>query len=106
MVHSFQAPNQYFTVELPVETVFVHAHTASNMSLCKDMVLDTVLVDIEQRRIDCAYRTSFAEELEISACQLRFIARHERAEQIAAAAACRTSQDKFIPIPPSLAAFA
>ena len=76
------------------------------MSLCKDMVLDTVLVDVEQRRIDCTYRTSFAEELEISACQLRFIARHERAEQITAAVACHTSQDKFIPIPPSLAALA
>ena len=89
MVHSFQAPNQHFTVDLPVETVFVHAHTATNSSLCKDMVLDTILVDVEQRRIDCSYRTSFPEELEIAACQLRFIARQAWAAAIWSARSCR-----------------
>lgn len=105
MVHSHQAPNQRFTVSLPVETLFVHAYTAANQSLCKDMVLDTVLVDIEKRTIDCTYRTSFAEELETASCQLRFIARHERAKQIAAAKAARTDRNAFVPIPPSLAAY-
>ena len=104
MVHSFQAPNQHFTVGLPVETVFVQAYTANNQSLCKDMVLDTVLVDVEKRRVDCTYRISFPEELETVSCQLRFIARHERGKQIAAAQACRNAQSGFVPLPPSLAA--
>lgn len=103
LVHSFQAPNQYFTVSLPVETIFAHIYTSNNLSLCKDLVLDTVLFDVENRKINCTYRTSFPEELEIASCQLRFIARHERGAQIEWAKEQKAGQGKqFVPIPPSL----
>ncbi|MDO5072768.1 MAG: DUF2169 domain-containing protein [Neisseria animaloris] len=104
LVHSFQAPNQHFTVSLPVETVFAHVYTPANLSLCKDLILDTVVVDVEKRKIDCTYRTSFPEELEVTSCQLRFIARHERAAQIELAKENKASKSQFTPIPPSLAA--
>ncbi|MDO1510494.1 MULTISPECIES: DUF2169 domain-containing protein [unclassified Neisseria] len=104
LVHSFQAPNQHFTVSLPVETVFAHVYTPANLSLCKDLILDTVVVDVEKRRIDCTYRTSFPEELEVVSCQLRFIARHERGAQIELAKECKASKSQFTPIPPSLMA--
>lgn len=102
MVHSFQAPNRHFTVFLPVETLFIHIQTPKNQSLCKDMILDTVWVDVEKRRITCTYRTSFPEELEVSSCQLRFIARSERGAYIERAKAAIDNQEAFIPLPPSL----
>lgn len=101
LVPSHLAPRQHFTISLPVETVFVSILTARNQSLCKDLLLDTILVDVEQRSIACTYRTSFPEELEIEACQLRFIARHERGAQIELAQ-IRNPQT-YIPLPPSLA---
>lgn len=101
LVHSYQAPNQHITFALPVETLFAHVYTPDNLSLCKDLLLDTVLIDVEQRSIHCTYRTSFAEELEVASCQLRFIARHERGAQIELAKAHK-GQGTFVPLPPSL----
>lgn len=99
------APKQTFRLQLPVETLFVQLYTTKNLVLCRDLILDTVWVDTENKRIDCTYRRAFAEEIEIQAAELRFIARNERRAQIELAQEINRQHsigNIFIPLPPSL----
>lgn len=72
------APRQTFRFQMPVETLFVQLNTAHNLTLCRDLILDTVWIDVETKRIDCTYRRAFAEEIEVKNVELRYIARNER----------------------------
>ncbi|MDO4641977.1 MAG: DUF2169 domain-containing protein [Neisseria sp.] len=103
LVPAHKAPHQRFSVSLPVETVFIHILTPDRLSISKDMILDTIIVDVENRKIDCSYRIALAQELEIAHCQLRYIARGDRGTQIEAAQKRKASTEPdFIVIPPSL----
>lgn len=98
------APKQTFRFQLPVETLFVYIQTDNHLSLCRDLVLDTVWIDVEEKRIDCTYRRAFAEEIGIQTAELRYISRHERGAQIELAKEmAQQKQTMFIPLPPSLA---
>lgn len=103
LIPSYIAPKQRFSILLPIETLFVHALTVSNFSIALDLKLDTILVDVEKRKIDCSYRIALPEELEIEQCQLRYISRNERQLQIELAKEYeRVRKTDFIIIPPSL----
>ena len=98
------APKQTFYVQLPVESLFVQLYTANNLSICRDLILDTIWIDVETKRIDCTYRRAFAEEIEIETAELRYIARHERGAQIELFNEMQHSpvQTNYILLPPSL----
>ena len=103
LIPSYIAPKQRFSILLPIETLFVHVLTVSNFSIALDLKLDTILVDVEKRKIDCSYRIALPEELEIEQCQLRYISRNERQLQIELAKEYeRVRKTDFIIIPPSL----
>lgn len=100
MVPSHLAPTQKIFFSLPVETIFVLIHTTKNIAISRDLILDTIIIDVEHKRINCSYRIALPEELEIDQCQLRFIARHDRSQQISL---YHQKKDiEIIPIPPSL----
>lgn len=103
------SPKQTFRLQLPVETFFVQLYTTKNLSICRDLILDTIRIDVEERRIECTYRRAFAEEMGIETAELRYIARNERGAQIEIAREMqeqkKISQDAqlyYIPLPPSL----
>ena len=99
------APKQTFSFQLPVETLFVQLYTAENLVLCRDLILDTVRIDVEQKQIDCTYRRAFPEEIAIEKAELRYILRNERGAQIELAKEIQNNPQQFtygLPRPPSL----
>lgn len=99
------APKQTFRFQLPVETLFVQFYTVNQLTLCRDLILDTIWIDVENRRIDCTYRRTFAEEVGIEKAELRYIARHERGAQIELIQEMQNQPKLFkhtILLPPSL----
>lgn len=100
MVPSFVAPAQKISFPLPVETIFALIYTTENIAITRDLILDTIIIDVEHKRVNCSYRIALPEELEIDQCQLRFIARHDRSRQMSL---YHQKKDiEIIPIPPSL----
>ncbi len=103
MVRAQDVPKQNFLLHIPVETLFAFVKTQQNIGLSLDLSLDTVVVSVEERKIYCSYRLCLAEELTVDKAQLRFIARHERGQQIELAREIVAQKsDLFVPVPPSL----
>ncbi|TDR42419.1 hypothetical protein DFR29_1082 [Tahibacter aquaticus] len=97
-------PGQGIYLQVPVESVFALAGLASGVGLTRDLTLDTIVVDVNARRVYCTYRLALAEELDLMEVQLRYIAADDREHQRQLAA--RMNPDpatrEFVPLPPSL----
>ena len=67
------------------------------------LTLDTIVVDMNARKVWCTYRLALSEELELMEVQLRYIAADDREHQRRLAA--RMNPDpatrEFVPLPPS-----
>jgi hypothetical protein len=104
LVPARDVPAQGVYFEVPVESVFALVGLERGVGLTRDLTLDTIVVDMDARRVHCTYRLALAEELDIAEVQLRYIAANERDEQREKAA--RMNPDpavrEFVPLPPSL----
>jgi len=104
LVPARDVPAQGVYFEVPVESVFALVGLQRGIGLTRDLTLDTIVVDMDARRVYCTYRLALAEELDIAEVQLRYIAADERDEQREKAA--RMNPDpavrEFVPLPPSL----
>lgn len=99
-----EVPGQGVRVDVPVESLFALIGLQRGFGLTRDLVLDTILLDMDARKVHCTYRLALAEELGLAEVQLRYIAADEREQQRALAA--RMNPDpgvrEFVPLPPSL----
>jgi hypothetical protein len=104
LVPASEVPDQRVSFHVPVETLFVFVKTESGLGVTKDMLLDTIVIDMRARKVFCSYRITLAEELRASEIQLRHIAIEDRQKQTELAAAINqnASSSTFIPLPPSL----
>lgn len=104
LVAARDVPGQGVYFEVPVETIFALVGLQSGIGLTRDLILDTIRVEMDERKVYCTYRLALAEELEITEVQLRYIAAHDRDHQRSLAA--RMNPDpavrEFVPLPPSL----
>lgn len=104
LVPARDVPGQGVHFEVPVESVFALVGLERGIGLTRDLTLDTIVVDMDARRVYCTYRLALAEELGIAEVQLRYIAADERDDQREKAA--RMNPDpavrEFVPLPPSL----
>ena len=104
LVPARDVPAQGVHFEVPVESVFALVGLERGIGLTRDLTLDTIVVDMDARRVYCTYRLALAEELDIAEVQLRYIAANEREAQREKAA--RMNPDptvrEFVPLPPSL----
>ncbi|WON76729.1 DUF2169 domain-containing protein [Serratia sp. UGAL515B_01] len=96
--------DQHIRIQIPVETLFIFFNTEFRLGITKDMILDTIIIDMNARKVFCSYRITLAEELNVTEIQLRYIAVDHRQKQIDRATAMRQdlSSTEFIPLPPSL----
>lgn len=104
LVPASDVPNQAVIFDIPVETVFVFTTTDKGLGVTKDLLLDTVLIDMNARKVFCTYRVALSEELNLVETQLRYIAVDDRKAQQEQAAAMNPdpASHNFIPLPPSL----
>lgn len=104
LVPAREVPGQGIYLQVPVESVFALAGLASGVGLTRDLTLDTIVVDMNARKVWCTYRLALSEELELMEVQLRYIAADDREHQRRLAA--RMNPDpasrEFVPLPPSL----
>ncbi|WP_257385294.1 DUF2169 family type VI secretion system accessory protein [Tahibacter caeni] len=104
LVAARDVPGQGVHFTVPVESVFVLVGLERGIGLTRDLILDTIVVDMDARKVHCTYRVALAEELDIAEVQLRYIAADERDAQREKAA--RMNPDpavrEFVPLPPSL----
>lgn len=102
LVRDVPGQGVHFTV--PVESVFALIGLERGIGLTRDLILDTIVVDMDALKVYCTYRVALAEELDIAEVQLRYIAADEREAQREKAA--RMNPDpavrEFVPLPPSL----
>lgn len=104
LVSSLEVPGQTVLFDIPVESLFVFTTTDNGIGIAKDLLLDTLLIDMPARKVFCTYRVALSEELNPVETQLRFIAANDRQAQREKAARMNgdpASRD-FIPLPPSL----
>ncbi len=104
LVAARDVPGQGVHFTVPVESVFALVGLQRGIGLTRDLILDTIVVDMDARKVFCTYRLALAEELDIAEVQLRYIAADERDAQREKAA--RMNPDpavrEFVPLPPSL----
>lgn len=96
--------DQHVSFHIPVETLFVLVKTESGLGVTKDMLLDTIVIDMRARKVFCTYRIALTEELNTSEFQLRYIAAADRKSQRELAEKINgdASSSTFIPLPPGL----
>lgn len=89
---------------IPVETLFIFFSSDMNTGITRDMVLDTIIIDMYKRKVFCTYRITLPDILKILEIQLRYIAiaDMQRQKKQAAAMLNDTKKDIFLPLPPSL----
>ena len=104
LVPASEVPDQRIAFDIPVETLFVYVKSGLGFGATKDMALDTIVIDMHERRVFCSYRIALAKQLEATEIQLRYLPAHERQRQTALAAAMLDdpSSPTFLPLPPSL----
>lgn len=104
LVAARDVPGQGVHFTVPVESVFALVGLERGIGLTRDLILDTIVVDMDALKVYCTYRVALAEELDIAEVQLRYIAADERDAQREKAA--RMNPDpavrEFVPLPPSL----
>lgn len=104
LVAARDVPGQGVHFSVPVESVFALIGLERGIGLTRDLILDTIVVDMDALKVFCTYRVALAEELYIAEVQLRYIAADEREAQREKAA--RMNPDpavrEFVPLPPSL----
>ncbi|WP_312239696.1 DUF2169 domain-containing protein [Pantoea sp.] len=104
LISAYEIPDQRVYFHIPVETLFVFVKTALGVGVAKDMLLDTLVIDMRNRKVFCTYRVTLAEELEAIETELRYIATAERETQkrLAEVMLNNHSASTFIPLPSSL----
>ncbi|MER0126951.1 DUF2169 family type VI secretion system accessory protein [Franconibacter daqui] len=104
LISAREKADQEIRFQVPVESLFVFIMTQKGAGVAQDMALDTLVVDVPSRKVHCSYRTVMSELLEPVMTELRFIARDERAGQVARARQLNNDRESadFVPLPPSL----
>ena len=89
-----------------MESLFVFITTEKGAGVAKDMVLDTLVIDLNERKVHCSYRSVISELMEPVMTELRFIKAEHRVKQDALAGRLNSHSDEpqFVPLPPSLLA--
>ncbi|MCW0322149.1 DUF2169 family type VI secretion system accessory protein [Pantoea dispersa] len=97
-------PGQEISFSVPVETLFAFVTTQLGAGVSYDLQLDTLVINLPDRKVHCTYRTVFSELLEAAVTELRFITARERKAivQKAQQQITDTNDDSFTPLPPSL----
>ncbi|MDR6297233.1 hypothetical protein QE407_002587 [Pantoea dispersa] len=97
-------PGQEISFSVPVETLFAFVTTQLGAGVSYDLQLDTLVINLPDRKVHCTYRTVFSELLEAAVTELRFITAKERKAivQKAQQQITDTNDDSFTPLPPSL----
>ncbi|WP_367395412.1 DUF2169 domain-containing protein [Pantoea sp. Ep11b] len=105
-ISSREIENQQIYLQVPVESLFVFITTEKGAGVAKDMVLDTLVIDLDERKVHCSYRTVISELMEPVMTELRFIKAEQRQQQLALAAShnSHSASRQFVPLPPSLLA--
>ncbi|WP_338560818.1 DUF2169 domain-containing protein [Erwinia sp. E_sp_B04_7] len=105
-ISASEIASQQIHINVPVESLFVFITTQQGAGVAKDMVLDTLVVDLATRKVHCSYRTTMSELMEPAMTELRFIAADERKTQLALAAKLNSDPQaiEFVPLPASLLA--
>lgn len=105
-ISAAEVGNQQIQIKVPVESLFVFITTEKGAGVARDMLLDTLIIDLALRQVHCSYRVAISESMEPAMTQLRFIAAGERQQQLALASRLNNDPQasEFVPLPPSLLA--
>ena len=106
LISAQEKSDQEISFHVPVESLFIFITTAKGAGVAKDMQLDTLVIDLPQRKVHCTYRAAVSENMEPVMTELRFIQRSDREVMLKRAEEMNAdpSSQEFMPLPPSLAA--
>ncbi len=106
LIRAQEKSDQEISFHVPVESLFIFITTAKGAGVAKDMQLDTLVIDLPQRKVHCTYRAAVSENMEPVMTELRFIQRSDREVMLKRAEEMNAdpSSQEFMPLPPSLAA--
>ncbi|WP_312046498.1 DUF2169 domain-containing protein [Erwinia sp.] len=104
LIAASEIKNQHIQFSVPVETLFVFITTLKGAGVAKDMLLDTLVIDLATKKVHCSYRVTTSELMEPVVTELRFIAAEQREQQLALATRLNGDphSQEFVPLPPCL----
>ncbi|WP_345830364.1 DUF2169 domain-containing protein [Erwinia sp. HDF1-3R] len=104
LIAASEVANQQIDLNVAVESLFVFVTTEKGAGVAKDMILDTLVIDLPSRKVHCSYRVVISELMAPVITELRFIASDERQQQLVTAARLNNDphSSEFVPLPPGL----
>ena len=104
LIAASEVEDQQINFNVPVETLFTFSTTEKGAGVAKDMILDTLVIDLLSRKVHCSYRVTMSELMAPVMTELRFITANERQSQIALASRLNgdPESDRFVILPPCL----
>lgn len=102
LIPASEIATQKLLFYIPVETLFVFVISELGITVTKDMQLDTVIIDIDARKVFCTYRVTIPESVKVAEIQLRYISEDNVKKMKKTPHIQCPDTTAFIPVPLSL----